>query len=145
MKRVVSGEFDLPISAAEAINYFTPEGERAWVPKWNPVYPAGAASESSGTVFLTDADGVETIWVVQRINRRGYSAAFSRVTPGRHAGTVRVQCEDQEDDDGCVVKLTYDLTLLPGSDPAVLDAYDDPSFAAMMDEWAAGIAKALSA
>ncbi len=95
VKRVVSGKFELPVSAAEAIHFFTPEGERAWVPGWNPVYPAGEASELPGTVFTTDAHGVETIWVVQKINRNDYSSAYSRVTPGHYAGTVKVQCEDQ--------------------------------------------------
>jgi hypothetical protein len=138
MKRVVEGEFELPIPAAEAINLFTPEGERAWAPGWTPVYPAGEASESTGTVFTTAADGVETIWVVQKINRRNYSATYSRVTPGRHAGTVNVQCADVSDDE-CTVKVTYDLTLLPGADAAALDGYSDPSFGEMMNEWASRI------
>ena len=54
MKRVGEGQFELPIAAAEAINLFTPEGERAWAPGWSPEYPAGEASESTGTVFTTD-------------------------------------------------------------------------------------------
>ena len=143
MKRVVSGEFELPVSAAEAIRFFTPEGERAWVPGWNPLYPAGEASEASGTVFTTDSDGVETIWVVQKINRNGYSSTYSRVTPGHHAGTVKVRCVDQADG-GCGVTVAYDMSLLPGSDPTGLDAYNDPSFAAMMDEWASEVSRALS-
>ncbi|MEA2001829.1 MAG: hypothetical protein U9N84_08105 [Actinomycetota bacterium] len=143
MKRVVSGKFELPVSAAEAIRFFTPEGERVWVPGWNPVYPAGEASESSGTVFTTYAGGVETIWVVQKISRNGYSCAYSRVTPGHHAGTVKVQCVDQADG-GCVVMVAYDMSLLPGSDPTELDPYDDPSFAAMMGEWANEVSGALS-
>lgn len=144
MKRVVSGQFDVPIPADEAIGLFTPEGERAWAAGWNPAYPAGEASESNGTVFTTEAGGVETIWVVHRINRRGYVATYSRVTPGHHAGTVKVQCVDQDDDDGCVVTVTYDMTLLPGGDPTDLDAYDDPSFAAMMQDWARRLTESLS-
>ncbi len=143
MKRMVSGQFELPVSAAKAIHFFTPEGERVWVPAWNPVYPAGEASESSGTVFTTDAHGVETIWVVQKINRNDNSSAYSRVTPGHHAGTVKVQCVDQADG-GCVVTVAYDMSLLPGSDPTGLDAYDDSSFAAMMDEWAGEVSRVLS-
>ena len=138
MRRVVSGGFELPTSAEQAINYFTPEGERAWASGWDPVYAEGAASESSGTVFTTNADGVESIWVIRAINRRSYSASYSRVTPGRHAGTVTVRCEDN-DDDGCLVTVTYDLSALPDTDPSSLDAYGDASFAAMMDEWSDAI------
>lgn len=143
MRRVVSGEFELPVSAAEAIHFFTPEGERIWVPGWDPVYPAGDASESTGTVFTTDAAGAETIWIVERINRNTHSAAYSRVTPGHHAGTVKVQCADLAEG-GCVVTVAYDMSLLPGSDPTGLDSYDDPSFAAMMDEWASEVTTASS-
>lgn len=143
MKRVASGRFELTLSAADAIDFFTPEGERLWVPGWNPVYPAGEASESSGTVFTTDAGGVDTIWIVQQIDRGGCSSAYSRVTPGHHAGTVKVQCADRADG-GCVVTVAYDMSLLPGSDPKGLDAYDDSSFAAMMEEWASEINGALS-
>ncbi len=114
MRRAVSGEFKLPVSAGEAIHFFTPDG-----------------------------GDVETIWVVQEINRNAYSSAYSRVTPGRHAGTVKVQCVDQVDG-GCLVAVAYDMSLLPGSDPTGLDSYDDPSFAAMMEEWASGVATVLS-
>ena len=114
MRRTVSGEFDLAVSAAEAIGFFTPEGERGWVPGWNPVYPSGESSETPGTVFTTDAGGVDTIWVVMNIDRDGCSSAYSRVTPGHHAGTVQVQCQDRPEG-GCVVTVTYDMSLLPGA------------------------------
>lgn len=32
----------------------------------------------------------------------------------------------------------------PGSDPTGLDAHDDPSCAAMMDEWASEVSRALA-
>lgn len=143
VRRIVSDDFELPVSAAEAIGFFTPEGERDWVPGWNPIYPAGEASESSGTVFTTVIGGVDTIWIVQTINRDDYSASYSRVTPGHHAGTVHVQCLDGADG-GCTVVVTYDMSLLAGGDPEGLAAYDDRPFAAMMDEWAAEVRRALT-
>ncbi|MEE8332008.1 MAG: SRPBCC family protein [Acidimicrobiia bacterium] len=144
MRRKASGRFELPISAAEAIDYFTPEGERAWVPDWNPIYPTGDPSESSGTVFTTSAGGVDTVWVVHRVDRVGYSSAYSRITVGHHAGTVHVRCEDLGSG-RCAVAVEYDMTLLPGSDPSELDAYDEPSFAGMMDEWATEVSRTLLA
>lgn len=142
MRRTTSGEFELPVSAAQAIGFFTPEGERDWVPEWDPVYPSGEASESAGTVFTTDAGGVDTIWIVQRIDRDEYSSEYSRVTPGYHAGTVHVHCADHVGG-GCVVMVRYDMSLLPGGDPTALRAYDDSSFDAMMEEWAAAVAQVL--
>ena len=143
MRRVVSGGFELSASAEAAIDFFTPEGEREWVPGWDPVYPGGEPSESPGTVFITDAHGVDTIWLIQVIDREAGSAVYARATPGQNAGTVRVQCADREEG-GCSVTVTYDMTLLPGSDASALDAYDDDSFKAMMDHWAAEVSRQLS-
>ena len=42
-----------------AMLQFTAEGERVWVPGWDPTYPAGDA-DSAGTVFLTSAHGRDT-------------------------------------------------------------------------------------
>lgn len=143
MRRTPSGTFELPVSAAQAIGFFTPEGERDWVPGWNSAYPSGEASESAGTVFTTEAGGVETIWIVQRIDRDEYSSEYSRVTPGYHAGTVNVHCADHVGG-GCVVIVRYDVSLLPGGDPTALHAYDDSAFDAMMGEWAAAVVQVLS-
>lgn len=130
------------MSADDAIGFFTPEGERDWVPGWNPVYPSGEVSETPGTVFTTDAGGVETIWVVQKIDHHTCVSAYTRVTPGHHAGTVQVECEDRPEG-GCLVSVTYDMSLVPGSDPKGLNAYDDESFAAMMGEWATAVSQKL--
>ena len=142
MRRVASGGFELPVSAREAIDFFTPEGERTWVPGWNPMYPGSQPSESSGTVFRTDHNGVETIWLIQTLDRERCVAAYARVTPGHHAGTVSVRCDPGEHGNS-VVSVTYDMTLLPGGDPSELDAYDDESFAAMMEHWASAVSRHL--
>lgn len=142
MRRRVSGRFDLEIPAKKAIGFFTPEGEREWVPGWNPIYPEGEPSAAPGTVFTTDVDDVYTIWLILSIDTSGCTSAFARVTPGRHAGTVSVSCDDTQDG-GCAVSVTYDMSLLPGSDPAGLDGYDDASFEAMMSEWSAAVRRKL--
>lgn len=141
-RRRASGRFELPITAAAAIDFFTPEGERTWAPGWNPTYPAGKVSESPGTVFITSHGDAETLWVTEAIDREANTSSYARITPGHHAGTVRVRCEDQPDD-RCVVTVEYDMTALPSSHPDVLGPYDDDSFAAMMDEWATRITAAL--
>jgi len=139
MRRVVSGQFDLQASAQQAIKFFTPEGEKRWVPGWNPSYPAGEATETRGTVFTTDGHGVHTIWLVERIDLDGGTVAYSRVTPGHHAGIVQVSCDDKPGG-GCVVSVSYDMSLLPGDAPDGLDAYNDGAFQAMLNEWAVAVA-----
>ncbi len=134
LRRQASGQFNLPVSAAGAIDFFTPEGERSWVPGWDPTYPAGEVAETPGTVFITQHDDAKTFWVIEKIDREANTSAYSRITPGHHAGTVNVACMDAQED-GCVVHVTYDMTLLPDGDPTDLGAYDEASFATMMNHW----------
>jgi hypothetical protein len=142
MRRIASGQFGLKATAQQAIRFFTPEGERDWVPGWNPSYPAGKATQTPGTVFTTDAHDVPTIWLVQLIDTDGCAVAYARVTPGHHAGTVQVSCDDAPNG-GCVVTVTYDMSLLPGSDPKELDAYEDARFEAMLNHWATAVGSLL--
>jgi len=137
-----SGEFELPIPAAEALWLFTPEGERAWVPDWDPRYPAGNPSEAGGTVFVISAHGVETTWVIIMVDRSKHSAAYARVTPEHHAGTLSVTCTDSRPGYS-TVSVTYDLTALEGADSSVLDSYRPDAFATMLESWATGIASRL--
>lgn len=138
-----SGHFKVALHAAAAIGLFTPEGERSWVPGWDPRYPAGQPSEDSGTVFVTLAGPVETTWVVLEIDRPGAAASYARITPGRHAGVVRVGCVDAAAGHS-VVSVDYDLTLL-GEDPEELDAYAGGDFELMMHQWSNAIAAHLGA
>jgi hypothetical protein len=142
MRRTATGRFELPIPASEAIEYFTPEGERRWVPGWNPDYPAGEAAETAGTVFVTSHGDIETIWVVDSIDRTAHTSAYSRITIGHHAGTVKVDCTDQAGG-GCLVTVNYEMTNLNPQQPEMLDAYNESSFKAMMNEWATGVTATL--
>ncbi len=141
--RRTSGQFELPVPASEAIGLFTPEGERTWAPGWDPTYPAGEVSEDPGTVFVTNHGGRETIWLIEHLDRVDGTAAYARVTPERHAGTVRVRCNDQRKG-GCIVSVEYHMTSLSPTDTHILDPYADRSFASMMDEWAALVTEDLA-
>lgn len=134
--------FELPLTARRAIELFTPEGERLWVPGWDPHYPDGEGGETDGTVFTTHAHDVATVWVIIGIDRARPAAAYARVTPGWHAGTVRVGCTD-EGPDRCRVQVDYDLTALSDEGARHLDAYRPAAFAEMMQEWRSAIMASL--
>ncbi len=133
-----SGQFELPLPAAEAIWLFTPEGERVWVPGWDPQYAAGSPSEDPGTVFTTDVHGLETVWVIVEINRSLGSASYARLTPGHHAGMVSVQCVDAQPG-YCAVKVSYEMSLLGDRESSGLEAYSPPDFDKMMQDWSGAI------
>ena len=134
MRHASTGRFELTLSAVAAIGLFTPEGERAWVPDWDPAYPDGVASETPGTVFSTAASGVHTDWVIIQIDRSSCHAAYARLTPGRHAGFVSVRISDTGPD-SCAVEVAYDMTLLEGATPSLLEPYAPSEFDTVMREW----------
>jgi hypothetical protein len=138
-----AGSFELERPVSAAFGLFTPEGERSWVPGWDPHYPAGQVSEEPGTVFSTTAAGVQTTWLVIKIDRDGHTASYARLTPGQHAGSVHVRLEAL-DSGGSQVHVSYDMTRLADAPEAALATYDPKGFGAMLDEWQALIRDYLS-
>jgi hypothetical protein len=134
MRYAPSGSFSVDLPADRALELFTPEGERAWVPGWDPVYADGSPAETPGTIFTTVADGIETTWTIIEIDHLACRAAYARTTPGHHAGTVRVRCEKTASGT-CRVNIEYDLTLLEGADTTELQPYEPSAFDAVMQEW----------
>jgi len=133
-RRLLSGTIAVPLPPDEALGLFTPAGERAWVPGWDPHFPSGEDS-SPGTTFTTHGGG--TFWVIA--DRTPDSMRYARITPGVHAGIVEVRCEPA----GPVTRahVTYDLTGL--ADPVTVDRFAD-GFAAMLAEWERLIAASLA-
>jgi hypothetical protein len=129
-----SGQFTLGIPASEALRHFTPEGERAWVPGWNPIYATSMPTDTPGTVFTTSSAEVDTIWVIQYIDNYNGVATYARVTPRHHAGIVTVNCTNNGAG-GCEVTVSYDMSLVPGSNPDALAAYEEEPFHEMLSGW----------
>jgi hypothetical protein len=125
----LSGTIHVPLPSDEAAALFTPEGEKAWVPGWDPHH-------HGPTVFATDHGGADTLWVITDQTPRRLRCA--RVTPGVHAGTVEVRC--RPDGDVTEAEVTYDLTALR---PDALDHFA-AGFDAMLAEWERMIAAACS-
>ena len=134
-----TGEFRLPVPLDQAFPLFTPEGERAWVPGWNPVYlhPRSPASEA-GTLFCTSHGGEETVWLVLRYEPFNGIAEYARVAPATRAGTVRVHCTAVAGGE-TMVRVTYELTALTPAGNAILAAFTAEGYQAMLAEWAAAI------
>ena len=61
IRHTLSGTVAVPLSPDEALALFTPAGERAWAPGWNPVYPA-KEDTTPGTTFTTHEG--RTFWVI---------------------------------------------------------------------------------
>lgn len=126
----------------QAFQFFTPDGERLWVPGWSPEYlhPRGGP-QREGAVFRTNADGEETWWMVTRYDPAAGSAEYARVTPGSRMGTVSIR-SSAESASTTTVHVTYRMTALTPSGNAALEALDR-GFHAMMDSWASLVSATL--
>ena len=106
LSRAAAFELDLP--RERAIDLFTADGERAWVPGWSPTQISGA--EQRGSVFETRAaDGVATRWIVVEFDRINGRAGYARFAEGRHVGLVDVAIEARGPD-RCAATVRYTLT-----------------------------------
>lgn len=128
----------MALPADEAIELFTPEGERAWAPGWDPSFPAGQ-NPDEGAVFVTGAHG-PTCWIV--LAREPRRMAYARVQPGVSAGTVSVTCVE-EAAERSAFEVAYDLTALGDEGDARL-AELERGYAAEIAGWGDAIARALA-
>lgn len=123
-----TGSFTLPCEPLAALPLFTPEGERAWVEGWAPVYLSEATDEV-GAVWTTSTHSPTTWVTVARTDDR---VAYARVSDNGTAGMVEVRCVAAPG--GTTVHVTYDLTATNAAGSTWLEdfsaAYDD-----MLEEW----------
>jgi hypothetical protein len=136
------GTFALRLAPDEAFDLFTAEGERRWVDGWDPTILSDCGATEAGAVFLTDHGGEQTIWTVIEADRRRRRLQYSRVSPGRRAGTVTVELRPHED--GSIVAIAYDMTALSSDGEAAVRGMDEAGFAAMLEEWKRRIEAALA-
>jgi hypothetical protein len=132
MRIVCRGTFGLPGAPEAAVGWFTPEGERAWVEGWDPVYCSGASDEP-GAVWTTHG----TTWVTT--DRTPTRVRYARVAGNGTAGTVEVACTP--DGTGTTVTVTYDLTATEPRGEHVLRALE-AGYPAMLADWESSISRA---
>ena len=140
-----TGRFMLPVPLRDALPFFSPEGERAWVPGWEPEYlhPLQPSNEV-GTIFRTQHHGEETLWVVLQYDPVAGLATYGRFTPESRIGTVHVQCEEVEPS-RTQVTVTYALTALSAHGTGILTALTADRYAEMLKEWGEAIVRWQSA
>ena len=130
-----TGSLLLPAGRARVFPLFTAEGERAWVPGWQPQYlHPDHPSNEEGTVFRTDHGGEETLWIVIRHAPDEGLATYGRFTPGSRLGTVHVACVETSPSETRVT-VTYRMTALSAGGADVLRGMTPDAYRAMLDQW----------
>ena len=129
--------FELPLPGHRALDLFTPVGEKAWVPGWEPVflYPAdGALREHAAFTTTSVSEPVPTIWIVTRFEPDLLTVSYSRVTPGSRAGEVTVVVAPQSPS-SCKVTVSYFFTALSQAGNDYLASFTDEYFKAYISSW----------
>ena len=123
----------------EAMELFTPEGERRWVDGWNPQYPQADRRDGPGAVFTTGHGGHHTTWIM--VDQTPERVRYARVTQGMTAGIVAVEVVGSGEH-STRVRVTYDLTAVSGAGESWLEAFD-ADYDTAIGGWSTEIAAAL--
>jgi hypothetical protein len=135
------GSFELALAAEGAGELFTPEGERSWVEGWDPRYPDPDADRTApGTVFVTDREGAEVIWVITARERS--AMRYARFDERGTLATVEVEWEPASRD-STRVEVAYRSTAIREPGRAELARFAE-GYDRMLASWEAEIASAVA-
>ena len=130
-----SGSLRVAAPLPQAFPFFTPDGERLWVPGFDPQYLHPLSSEQGpGAIFTTAHGGEDTLWMVLKFSPADGIAEYARVTPGSRGGTVHVSLE-AVGEDRTQATVTYEITSLSDAGDQVLAAFTESAYAAMLADW----------
>ena len=136
------GSFELGTGAEQALPFFSPEGERAWVKGWDPtpVFPARIEFRRD-TVFRQGPEGDEAVWTIVDVDEANPRAEYVRVAPS-HTGHVVVTIAPLGER-RCRVTVAYTITVLGEDRSGMMATFSEEAFAARMRSWQQQISSAL--
>lgn len=135
-----TGSLRLPVAPERAFTFFTPEGERAWAPGWEPEYlHPEDGTLAPGLLFRTTAGGEPTFWAVLTMVD-GEAISYARIVPNSRAGVVTVECDDAPGG-GTLVTVSYDLTATSEAGKRALGLFTEAAYAEMLREWEIAITR----
>jgi MOSC domain-containing protein YiiM len=138
-----SGTLRVAAPPDKAFPFFTPDGERLYVPGFDPQYLHPLTGEQGvGAIFTTDHNDEDTLWMVLRFSASERRADYARVTPGSRWGTVAVALEPVGGS-STQVTITYEMTSTSEAGDEKLTAFTEDAFAATLAEWEAQVNRLL--
>jgi MOSC domain-containing protein YiiM len=138
-----TGVLHVALPVAEAFPFFTPDGERLWVPDWDPEYLHPQSGEqAAGAIFETRHNREHTLWLVRRLAPDEAVAEYARITPGSRRGIVRVTAV-AAGPQSTRVTVTYDLIAVSDDGDGMLRALTAERFGEMVADWESRIRRCL--
>lgn len=138
---VLTGVVPVGMPPEQAIELFTAEGERSWVPGWHPAYPNPETTDDTevGVVWQTQRNEGTVTWVVA--DRQPTRRRYVFVLPDLVAGCVTVECVARAG--GSLANVEYDVTALDSQGLAYIQTLAD-GFESEMKSWTSNIERAVS-
>lgn len=125
----------LPLPADEALELFTPEGERLWIADWSPRHHYPSNGETIEGMIFTTGEGAElTYWTMTDFDLVRHRVRYARVTPGSRSTIVEVVCIASGDHQ-CHVDVSYALTGLSEKGNAVIAGFTGDAYVKMIEDW----------
>lgn len=131
------GSFELAVSANQALQFFTPEGERTWVKGWNPhpVYPSQAGvAFVANSVFRVDEAEEHSLWTIIEADLKQRVAEYVYVVEGERLSRVRVQVESLGAQH-CRVHVHYVHTAISDKGRQFVRTVTGQAYAQKMEAW----------
>lgn len=133
------GSFEIDYPPGKALRLFTAEGERHWIPGWEPEILRGDGYHRND-VFISVGPGGRSTYVVIEYDDKNYHALYARVTPNITAGTVEITIAPHAR--GSLVEVDYNFASLSDEGVESLSKLTDKAFAQQMLSWKNGIESA---
>ena len=133
------GSFKIDYPPKKALRLFSAEGEKYWIPGWDPKILKGDGYHRDD-VFINMGPGGNSTYVVIDYNDKKYHALYAKVTPDISAGTVEISLTPQSH--GSLVEVGYNFTSLSDEGAVSLSKLTDEAFAQQMISWKNGIESA---
>ena len=142
--RRLAGRLHVAAPVAQAFQLFSPLGEKAWVPGWDPelLHPGGV-EWAEGLIFRTRGESGDAIWVVTRLDRSAWSVEYHRVEPDLYVARVSVQCTPVTDV-VTEVATEYEFVGLSECGNGEIAHMTEEAHAEKMTRWSGWIAGALA-
>ena len=134
---VREGSFDLEASADRALQFFTPEGERAWVKDWRPkpIYPSHTSvAFQRNAVFEVDQGEERSLWTIVEADLQKHIAEYVYIVEGERLSRVRVEIEPV-DMTHCRVRVLYVHTATSEKGSQFVARVTEAAFAQKMRDW----------
>ena len=144
-KRAVrTGTVRVLAAPGDALPLFTPLGEKAWSPGWDPrlVYPGGDGAPERDQVFtVSHPHGGEAVWVVDAFDPGANRIEYLYVLPEHVVCRITVRC-DPDGAGATRATVIYTMTGLSDAGNRIVDELTPETFARRMAHWEERIAQA---